>query len=746
MSSGASQGADPRKAELVLAQLDALPPLAPIVARILSLTGNDKTHGRQIVELVSADPALSARMLSIANRAENGLRNKAVTIDAAVTLLGFNAVRQITLAAKVMEQVGPASGTCKESAFDRTEFWRHCLAVACAARLIALMTPKFGSPDEAFVYGLLHDIGKIAIETAMPKSFERIVTIANDTRGDISDVERQIIGIDHALAGRRLAEKWGLPRKLIECIWLHHQHPEGLPASIASSGHVQIVQLADTLAREQRIGYSGNHRIQFSSRLLAPRLGLSEKQRGEIVATLGDEIDRRAVWIGLENLNTRQVHMRALIDNVEELSAANAQLLDESRRRARDRQYLSAFQRLSAEVTPEATVRDVCATAAAVLSDLVEVARVRLCVWSDGWIEWGDSQAGARTGFLERTTDAESDEIAALQMAQAGLWLLPPAGAHAALANQWSIAASNAPAWLLPIVRDRQWIGAALFSAGPERIGALRAESDRLEAISGAIGLAIEQARARTAAMSFADELAEANRRLGAAESQLLEAKNLETMVTLAAGAAHELNNPLAVMAGRAQMLLRREVSPDVRESLEIIARQAQACSSIVTEMMEFARSPEPRPGPVQLGSCIARIATELTTAGLLDAAQITIEIGSNTPAVLLDDAHLHGIFREVLRNAIDATDPAERRLCVKTPPQAAENGVVVQVIDNGRGMTADVLDRAMEPFFSDRPAGRARGMGLARVQRWLQQGGGAIRLDSEPGKGTVVELRLPRA
>ena len=100
--------------------------------------------------------------------------------------------------------------------------------------------------------------------------------------------------------------------------------------------------------------------------------------------------------------------------------------------------------------------------------------------------------------------------------------------------------------------------------------------------------------------------------------------------------------------------------------------------------------------------------------------------------------------MRELIANSVEATTPADGRLTVKAAPDLTEEHVVVRVSDNGRGMTADVLARAMDPFFSHRPAGRGRGLGLARVQRWIVAGQATMQIDSSPGQGTTVTLRLP--
>ena len=97
-----------------------------------------------------------------------------------------------------------------------------------------------------------------------------------------------------------------------------------------------------------------------------------------------------------------------------------------------------------------------------------------------------------------------------------------------------------------------------------------------------------------------------------------------------------------------------------------------------------------------------------------------------------------------LLRNALDATEPSIRLLSIKVAFNLAEEHIAVHVSDNGRGMKPEILDRVFDPFFSHQPAGRKRGLGLARVSRWLSAGRGKIRIRSSPQQGTQVELLLP--
>ncbi len=136
----------------------------------------------------------------------------------------------------------------------------------------------------------------------------------------------------------------------------------------------------------------------------------------------------------------------------------------------------------------------------------------------------------------------------------------------------------------------------------------------------------------------------------------------------------------------------------------------------------------------------------ELGAAGVLEGDALSVSVQSDTPPVVFDRQQLIDLVRELIRNSVEATDPPTRRLAVKAAPDLTEEAVVMVVTDNGCGMTSEVATRAMDPFFSMRPAGRGRGLGLARVHRWLQQGDATIRIESEPGEGTTIELHLPAA
>src|SRR6185369_2486334 len=148
-----------RKVELVLQQLDALPTLPAIVVRLMSLTQSPESKIQEIVQLLSADQSLTGKLLSLAGSAATGVRIPVTNVQQAVVLLGFDTLRNLALSVKVFEVFQQAPDgedrdkQDQEPLFKREEFWKHSLAVATAAEMLAVHTqPKLNSGD-AFVCG-----------------------------------------------------------------------------------------------------------------------------------------------------------------------------------------------------------------------------------------------------------------------------------------------------------------------------------------------------------------------------------------------------------------------------------------------------------------------------------------------------------------------------------------------------------------------------------------------------------------
>lgn len=223
----------------------------------------------------------------------------------------------------------------------------------------------------------------------------------------------------------------------------------------------------------------------------------------------------------------------------------------------------------------------------------------------------------------------------------------------------------------------------------------------------------------------------------------------LAGMRELAYGAGHEINNPLANIAARAQALLVEEADPERRRRLSTIVDQAFRARDMIGGLMVFARPPRPRREATEVGSLLAGVLESSRPMAAVRGARLEYEPPVQPFAAWIDGPQVEEAVRAVVVNALEAVDPGGRvELSVMAADPAADDAdaaCLIRVADDGRGMDDETARRAIDPFFSGREAGRGIGLGLSKAWRLIDTNGGALDIESRPGQGTCVTIRLPR-
>jgi putative nucleotidyltransferase with HDIG domain len=745
--------------ELVLSHLDSLPTLPAVAVKLLQVTGDESSAAADIIKLLRGDQSLTAKILSLAGSAASGVRGPITTLEKAVPLLGFATVRSIVLATSVFACFKKQSGEGAAGTFDRLEFWKHSLAVACAARRLAQTRPALAvDPEDAFVAGLLHDLGKVALDAVFPKAYERIVVQTNNSRGDIADNERAVLGADHTVVGRRLAERWRLPRNLQEAIWLHHLAADALPSTVSKPGLIGVVQLADTIAREQRIGYSGNHMFYELSPRLAERLAFPPAHVTTVVQRLAADVAEHTVLLGLDGETSDAVYFQALSRANTELGQLNAELATHNRRLAAGARYFQAMTRFEQALTD-------WSDPAAVVAALAQAAAMALQRQRAAAFGLRDSASAVDLSWVGPTLldGGQRTELVAPELAEWLPTMTPPLEAlvqpappaiRGLLSTVLQPSAEGTP-WLLPVFHSGELAGGLVYTAEGDERTRLQEEANDLRSFLASIGLALGRANAQAAARRLSEDLAATNRRLQQMQAELLRSRTLSMIAEMAAGAGHELNSPLTVISGRAQMLAARLTSPEDQRALKQISEKAHECSGIVSELMDFAR---PRPAQlerVDLAALLGEVRAAWLTQSGMPPSHLRLEFEPSggdaaTPGepqpIQADREQLKGVFRELISNATDALGADGGTIVIRCRAAQAAETIEVMVTDNGCGMSPTVLQRAFDPFYSHRNAGRRRGLGLPRAYRVLESHGGRIWLESRTDEGTTAHVLLPRA
>ena len=595
----------------------------------------------------------------------------------------------------------------------------------------------------------------------LPKSFSRVVEAADLLRGNIADVERTVIGVDHMVVGKRLAERWQLPATVRDCIWLHGQLPQALPATVRNPRLVNLITLADLLVREQHLGYSGNYVFPTSRKALISAVGVSETRVDQLMQKLVEQIEPRAAALGLGQASTTELYHKALAQANRELGRVTDQLSVKNRRLAIRAKFFDALSGFQAELHPDAPPQVVLQAIAQTAVGVLDVGAVAAFSLPPGR-EYAETilvdAAGEvfETSLVDCPTAQDPQTLAASQakpQTAAGTRPVVPVSGDGPV-----LTAGQDLEWFLHAISprlshdQRYWIclqcegiciGGVVWGAPTGEAQRLSPQVQELNALASGWALALRTTQIREEARVLAEQLAEANRQLHNAQNEILRSRTVITVGEMAAGAAHEMNNPLAVISGRSQLLASQLEDPKLKAAAHLIHEQSHRLSQIITELMDFAKPSTPKPVEVDAAELVARALHEAKM--LADPADRSIEVTfADVPLVTVDPKQVMSALIEVIVNAIQASEPAGGQISIHGAFDQYTSRVVISIADNGCGMDEQALKRAFDPFFSSKPAGRRRGMGLAKALRWVETSGGSIRLESRPGHGTRVLVLLP--
>jgi signal transduction histidine kinase len=224
-----------------------------------------------------------------------------------------------------------------------------------------------------------------------------------------------------------------------------------------------------------------------------------------------------------------------------------------------------------------------------------------------------------------------------------------------------------------------------------------------------------------------------------------LEQAKLDAMKELAYGASHEINNPLANIAARAQTLLRDETDPERRRALEAIHQQALRAHEMISDLMLFARPPRLERQAVNVPQLLQRLQAELTPECRRREVELFVDTDVALPALSGDPTQLAVAVKALLTNALEAIGRDGR---IDVTAAASDGHMVITVHDTGPSIAPAVRPHIFDPFYSGREAGRGLGFGLSKCWRIVTAHGGRVSVggNDQPGATFVVELPLESA
>lgn len=737
--------ADPnqtRRVELILQQLDALPTLSQVAARVMELTASEESSAEDVVRAIETDPALASRVLKL-SRCTDRVRGEIIsTIERAVVHLGFEAVRSSVLAVQIFdlfENLASDDETRdEEQLFEREAFWHHSIAVSYLSEELVRVSPLRHqlARGEALLAGLLHDLGMLALHALLPRSVDRACRLAEANDISIDQATHRIIGVATHTAGKRLAERWKLPRALGDVMWLHGQRYDSLP-ELKHRELIGVVTLADMLARAHYVAPVGHAGRAEHPSSLAAELRISPTAVEKAIARLPEEVQKRASMLGMDVPVDGELLIQSISRANQSLGRINARMRQRADLSRKQQKTLQAIVRFQDTLAPGDSV-------IAVLEKVVCSARdyfgsgffavLHQNKTDDPWqlIQFSNDGYELRSELITPPSGstAVSDLADNMQVSMQVMGMLPW------LTDYLGDASDVRQVRLLPL-RCGWGVSAVLLHDRP-----IDGQEDQpqLEALCRAWASAVAAGMQHEGARALGEQLAESNRMLIETQDELTRNQALAALGEVVAGAAHEMNNPLTLISGRSQQLQQRLTEPDLKAMAELIVNQTHRLSDMITALRAFSEPTEPRRRSTDLRLLIDSVIRPFLSDGG-GGCSIALKVSEPLPEAFIDPEQIGSALSELLENATESKGCRHIEVTVQIEP--VDDRLRIQVTDDGAGMSERTLVHAFDPFFSAKPAGRQQGLGLSQARRFIEAHGGRITLENHPSGGAVATIRL---
>mgnify|MGYP001824605626 CR=1 FL=1 len=242
---------------------------------------------------------------------------------------------------------------------------------------------------------------------------------------------------------------------------------------------------------------------------------------------------------------------------------------------------------------------------------------------------------------------------------------------------------------------------------------------------------------------SMVRSIAERDERLQESARKITESKKLATLGQLAAGIAHEINNPLGGIVMYAHMLKDDLLKAENRENVHKIAREADRCKTIVKGLLDFARQTKPERTESNINHVLNEVIALLEQQHIFRNISIVKDESKSIPLVEIDVGQIQEVFMNLILNAAQAMDGSGTLTTITRLVNDATS-VEIEIRDTGPGIPSDKLDKIFEPFYTTKEIGQGTGLGLSIAYGVVERHHGSIRVESEIGKGTTFFVRLP--
>lgn len=686
---------------LLVARLPAMP---QTLLKLIHLCQTDDAGMAELAELIGSDVGLMAKVLSVANSAAYHRGGPNVGLMQALSTLGADMIKTLVISESVFQTFSafPHSGST-----DLRHFWHHSLTTAVMSRALA---KKIAYPfvEEAYLTGLLHDMGRLALLAAAPDEYGVNFRAKDDLT--LCEVEQDTLQISHTEAGAWLAERWNLGPMVADGILYHHENPSRL-----TSAHpmVRMVHLAHWLASQE----NSESLAEDSGSLCDVDLPFLAK----LMEDAAVQVTKTAQDLGLElpdqsDFSAPQAQHRPVIKS----DPAAQQLADE----VRDVALTAVVGQSLAHPLSERQLMEMIRNNAHLLLNLNDSF---LFLATDAGLDLlkvaPESPQSAEKLVIALTG---SSRVAQAVQSKQLLFLGPEHHALEPLEVQLMHALKAECLVCVPLLASSRCVGMIVGSIPPWRMAELKKRERFLLSFGLQAALSIQNAR------QLNDDI---NRRIAAVHQEQREDSHR---------IAHEVNNPLTIIKNYLSVLDDKLTHKEaVAEELSILKDEIDRVSHLVHEFAGGA--PKAQPAVTEVTTVIKDLVRLFTESKFLPATVKIVAVTSvGRTEVMGSSDLLKQILINLLKNAIEAVPGGGQIEIINAGKVRIENQefAEISIKDNGPGIPAQAQSLLFSPVDSLKP-GLNRGVGLSIVHRLVEKLGGKISCQSTPS-GTTFTLYLP--
>lgn len=688
-------------------ELNQLPALPQVLTHLIRELNNENAQLRGISNLIGQDPALTIKVLSVANSSYYGHQESISSVEQSIGLLGVKMIKMIAISAAMQQFMNTFSG---KSLPNFEKFWQHSLMVGLLARMLA-KSVSYPNPEEAYLAGLLHDVGKLALLAVKADAYRDILARYDDTE-DLVKHELLIFGATHGEIGALLIERWRMEPLVADAIRHHH---DNVSHANTATELGKIVLLANALSRDDLHKTPNHPSLAFARGLF----GISAERVRRISADAYTDMVALTSHLGL-------YHAAANLDRHDLALPAELELHKE----LHDTTIISLAQDAFESDDEEALLTSILQAA----NILFEPHKCFLFEWDaetniiSGHPIMGQRQSLQRIRFpLEPGKSLVANALLDHMITHS---FSKDSGAIASLIDEQLARLGETHGILcLPLATRSFMYGSLVLALSENRLQRLIEHSELLLDFSRQAADSIFLIRQKTIAAAQADS------------------DTVTNYQSRARQIIHEASNPLSVLKNYLKVLdLKLGDSQPIAQELQILNEEIDRVANIIGKLTNPVELFEPALEPVSINELIRNILI-ICNSSIFRSPRILVEmqLDDGLPPVRSDIASLKQVLINLFKNVAEAMPEGGALKVTSTVMinQDKVSAIAIAISDTGPGMSKERLNRIFSPIETAKGATHS-GLGLSISADILQSLGGSISCKSSPGLGTTFEILLP--